>query len=209
MDELHATQSLSPHRIVSVQACEEQIFETLSTHAFGTAACAALSVPPAAASATTSYATFLREASWRTAALEALRSWLTGYVSFLPRNRQKSLCQRAADTLAPLLSLISSKESSLPADSPKSPPEVVLALRLLTDGVLSVYLCIPNMHAFMTQWGDIIAACLEPLREGRPWLTPATRRAVHCRLLTPLLNSQDAAAAPYMQCQADEGFLPV
>lgn len=166
-------------------------------------------MPPTAASASTSYATFLREACWRTAALEALRSWLIGYVAFLPRSRQKPLCHRAADTLAPLLTLISAKESSLPTDSPKTPPEVVLALRSLTDGVLSAFLCMPNMHALTAHRGDIIAACLEPLREGRPWLTSATRRAVHCKLLTPLLNSQDAAIAPYLQCQADEGFSPV
>jgi hypothetical protein len=192
-----------------VQACEEQIFSTLSTHAFGSAACAALSVPPAAASASTGYATFLREASWRTAALEGLRSWLTGYVAFLPRTRQKALCHRAADTLSPLLSLLICKESTLPIDSPKTPTDVVLALRALTDGVLSGYLCMPSVHAFTAQWGDIIAACLEPLREGRPWLTPAARRAVHCRLLVPLLTSQDAAVAPYLQCHTDEGFLPV
>lgn len=194
---------------VFMKACEDQIFETLSTHAFGSAAVAALSVPPSAANTTTSYATFLREASWRTAALEALRSWLIGYVAFLPRIRHKALCHRAADTLAPLLSLIVSKESSLPSDNSKTPPDVVLALRTLTDGVLSVYLCMPSMHAFTAQWGDILAACLDPLKEGRPWLTPATSRAVHCKLLSQLLNSQDAAVAPYLHCRADEGFLPV
>lgn len=172
-----------------MQACEEQIFDTLATHAFGNAACAALSVPPAAASATTSYATFLREASWRTAALEALRSWLIGYVAFLPRTRQKHLSHKAADALAPLLALIAAKESSLPPDAPKTPPDVVLALRTLTDGILSAYLCIPTMHAFTAQWGDIVSTCLEPLREGRPWLTPATRRAVHCRFVHPLLRN--------------------
>ena len=75
--------------------------------------------------------------------------------------------------------------------------------------MLSAYLCMPHMHAFTAQWGDIIAACLEPLQEGRPWLTPATRRAVHCPLLAPLLNAQDAAVAPYLQCPADEGLAPV
>jgi hypothetical protein len=191
-----------------VQACEDQIFDTLSMHALGSGACAALSVP-ASASASANYATFLREASWRTAALEALRSWLTGYVSFLPRSRQKHLSHRAAETLAPLLSLITSKDSALPPDSPKSPPDVALALRLLTDGILATYLCMPVMHAFAAQWGDIVAACLEPLREGRPWLTAATSRAVHCKLLLPRLNGQDAAVAPYMQSRVDEGFLPV
>ena len=54
----------------AAQACEEQIFVTLATHAFSAAALNALSVPQAAAAA---HAAFLREASWRTAALEALR----------------------------------------------------------------------------------------------------------------------------------------
>ena len=74
----------------AAQACEEQIFVTLATHAFSAAALNALSVPQADA-------TFLREASWRTSALEALWSWLTVYVAFLQRARQKALCRRAAD----------------------------------------------------------------------------------------------------------------
>lgn len=81
----------------AAQACEEQIFVTLATHAFSAAALNALSVPQAAAAAHAAYATFLREASWRTSALEALWSWLTVYVAFLQRARQKALCRRAAD----------------------------------------------------------------------------------------------------------------
>lgn len=188
-----------------MQACEDQILETLALHTLGGVACSALIPPPAAANP---HATFVREATWRTAALEALHSWLTHYVASLPQRQQESLSGQAGLALAPLLSLISSPDSPLPKDVAATAPEARHALRALQHGVLRALLCMPGVGALRAQAPEATAACLTPLRDGRPWLTAHTRRAVHSRLLRPLLNPQDTATAPYLRC-CDDGFAMV
>lgn len=188
-----------------MQACEDQIFGTLAEHALGADACTALAPPAAAADVDE---TFVREAEWRAAALEALHTWLTHYVAFLPLQHQEALCRRAAAALAPLLSLIAAADSPLPRDAAATPPEVRSALRALQTGVLRALLCMPAAGALRAHAVEAAAVCLAPLRDGRVWLTAHTRRALHSRLLRPLLNSQDAALVPFLQ-SPDDGFVLV
>jgi hypothetical protein len=196
---------------MAMQACQHQIMDCLLS-AFGQEAQLHLA-PPANPSSpqTDPHSTFLREASWRLAALEALRSWIIGYVSFLPQHGKETLSYAIAASLSPLLSLFTSSESRLPRDTshPPTPPAVAHMLRMLQEALISVYVVLPCPRAFKAEWEGLVRLCLGPLRDGATWMNANMRRAVHCHLLLRLLNSQDAALAPYLISSSDCKFLLV
>jgi hypothetical protein len=193
-----------------VQACEQQILQCLSD-AFGPTGGQCMDMSLYKGTAADRAQAFTCEASWRCAALEAMHAWLHGYVAHLPQRRRAALCVSIADALRPVTAL------ALGPDKGKGgrfrdplrfgvDPAVAATLMTFQQKLLEVYLAIPYPEAFEDCWDSMLEyVCIEPLRDGATHLSPHSRRAVHGLLLAPMLNQQDEALAPYLQCE-DDGF---
>ena len=96
-----------------MQTCQEQVFECLTLHAFGPSGREA--VDPTQFRQRTSAEredAFVRELTWRCAALEAAKSWVIGYVSATrDHQRQRRLADRVAEALRPILTLVASSQA--------------------------------------------------------------------------------------------------
>ena len=193
----------------STQACEQQVLDCLTTDAFGSTGAQRMDIAaykdktPAERAAA-----FMREATWRCAALEALHAWLVGYVCHLPPRRRSALCMAAAEALRPVTALFTDPECGRRMRDPLSAgddPAAAAALMTFQYRLLDVYLAMPYAEAYEDCWVGLLALCSEPLREGASHLSPHSRRAVAGQLLPPLLNSQDEALAAHLGCE-DDGF---
>lgn len=154
---------------------------------------------------------FIREATWRCAALEALHAWIHGYVCFLPHRRAAALCTAIAEALQPVFDLFTDPDHGRTFRDPLRKGEdkaVAAVLATFQQKLLEVYLAMPYAEAFEASWGAMVELCVEPLREGGSHMNAHSRKAVHCLLLAPLLNAQDDALAYYLSVP-DDGFAMV
>jgi hypothetical protein len=154
---------------------------------------------------------FIREATWRCATLEALHAWIHGYVCFLPYRRAAALCTAIAEALQPVLDLFIEPDNGRTFRDPLKKGEdkaVAAVLATFQQKLLDVYLAMPYAEAFEASWGAMLELCVEPLREGGSHMHAHSRKAVHCLLLSQLLNSQDDALVCHLS-SPDDGFAMV
>ena len=196
-----------------VQACEQQILQSLTAEAFSREGAVHLQPPPLGSKkgGADKHAAYAAELAWRTAALDALQAFVEGHVAFVPTRRQATLCAAIAESLSPIVVLFTDADNKLYRDPLQAgyPATIAAALMRFQLKLLQVHLVMPFIDAFEDSWTGLLALCAAPLQDVgsagayATHLTAHSSRAVHQLLLQPALNTADDVIGGHACSNAD------